>query len=140
LTTLHTMNASQSLTRILDMYDHNEREAVRKALAINLRAIICQRLVRRASGRGMVPAMEIMINTPIVTKIISENKLEKLQTAIEAGHGDGMMSFNRSLLGLINEGLITEEEGLLASSSADQLRMNLQGIFLNTDGGTIVGQ
>ena len=140
LTTLHTMNASQSLTRILDMYDHNEREAVRKGLAINLRAIVCQRLVRRASGRGMVPAMEILINTPIVTKLISENKLDKIQTAIDAGAEDGMMSFNRSLLGLINEGLITEEEGLLASSSADQLRMNLQGIFLNSDGGTIVGQ
>lgn len=139
LTTLHTMNASQSLTRILDMYDQNDREAVRKALAINLRAIICQRLVRRASGRGMVPATEILINTPIITKLISENKLDKLQTAVEAGFEDGMISFNRSLLGLVNEGLITEEEGLLASSSADQLRMNLQGIFLNSDGGTIVG-
>ncbi len=140
LSTLHTMNASQTINRILDMYDQTERESVRKSLAINLRAIVCQRLVRRASGRGMVPALEVLINTPIVTKLIAENKLDKLQTAIEAGVDDGMISFNRSLLNLINDGLITEQEGLLASNSTEQLQMNLQGIFLNSDGGTIVGE
>jgi twitching motility protein PilT len=138
MTTLHTMNAGQSIIRILDMYNQHEREAVRKSLANNLRAIICQRLVRRANGRGLVPAVEILINVPIVSKLISENRIDKLPTAIDAGIEDGMISFNRSLLGLINEGLITEEDGLAASNNAEALRMNLSGIFLNTDKGSII--
>ncbi len=139
LTTLHTMNAAQSIIRILDMYNQYEREAVRKSLSTNLRAIICQRLVPRASGVGQVPAVEILVNTPIVSKLISENRVEKLPTAVDAGVEDGMISFNRSLLSLINEGLITEEDGLAASSNAEALRMNLSGIFLNTDKGSIIG-
>ncbi len=137
--TLHTTNAPQSILRLLDMFPQSERESIRKSLAMNLRAIICQRLLRRASGRGMVPCVEILINTPVVAKLISAGKIEKLATAIEAGAGDKMISFNRSLLNLVNEGLITEEEAMLASSNPDQLRMNMQGIFLNTDGGTIIG-
>jgi len=140
LTTLHTMNASQSVTRIMDMYSQHEREAVRKSLSTNLRASICQRLVRRAGGRGLVPAVEILINTPIVSKLISENRMEKLPTAIDAGVEDGMISFNRSLLQLINDGLITEEDGLAASSNPEALRMNLSGIFLNTDKGSVIGE
>ncbi len=140
LCTLHTTNAPQSILRVLDMFPESERDSVRKSLAINLRAVICQRLLRRATGRGLVPCVEILINTPVVAKLIADNRLDKLFTAIEAGKGDRMITFNRSLLSLVNEGVITEDEALLASSNPEQLRMNLQGIFLDTDGGTIVGQ
>lgn len=139
LATLHTMNAPQSILRVLDMYNEYEKEAVRKSLAINLRAIVCQRLVRRASGKGLVPAVEILINTPIVSKLIGENRLDDLSTAIDSGVEDGMISFNRSLLGLIKQELITRENGLAASNNPEALRMNLSGIFLNTDRGRIVG-
>lgn len=138
LTTLHTMNAAQSILRILDMYNQYEREAVRKSLAVNLCAIICQRLVRRASGSGLVPAVEILVNSPIVSKLISENRMEDLPTVIDSSGEDGMMSFNKSLLGLIQEGLITEEDGLATSNNAEALRMNLSGIFLSTDKGGII--
>ncbi len=139
LSTLHTMNAAQSIIRILDMYNQSEREAIRKSIAINLRAIICQRLVRRTTGKGLVPAVEVLINTPIVSKLISENRMDKLPTAIDAGLDDGMISFNRSLLRLINDGTISEDDGLAASGNPEALRMNLNGIFLNTDKGSIIG-
>ncbi len=140
MTTLHTQTAAQSVIRLLDLYPEEEREAVRRTLAVSLCAIICQRLVPRASGHGVVPAVEILINTPIVSKLIAENRLGKLPSAIEAGEEDGMMSFNRCLLNLVNEGIITEETALAASNNPQGLAMNLKGIFLSTDGGGILGE
>jgi len=138
LTTLHTTTAAQSISRILDMYPNDERESARKSLAESVRAILCQRLVPKATGSGVVPATEILINTPIVHKLIYENRLDKLTQAIEAGKQDGMISFNGSLLGLINEGVITEEVALSMSDNREALEMNLKGIFLSTDGAGII--
>jgi twitching motility protein PilT len=140
MSTLHTTNASQSVMRVLDMFPHSEREAVRRSLATNLAAIVCQRLVPRAGGKGVIPAMEVLLATPIVQKLITENKLEKLPSAIDAGFEDGMISFNRSLLSLVNDGLITEQAALETTNNPEALRMNLNGIFLNTDGGTLIGE
>ncbi|MBI2438079.1 MAG: hypothetical protein HYV36_04605 [Lentisphaerae bacterium] len=72
-----------------------------------------------------------MINTPTVRKLIAENKLEVLSAAIETGTEDGMQSFNQALLKLIKSGAITEKEGLTHSPNPEQLKMNLQGIFLD---------
>jgi twitching motility protein PilT len=138
LTTLHTTTAAQSILRILDLYPNEERDPVRKSLSVSLQAIICQRLVPRASGQGMVPAIEILINTPIVSKLIYENRLPKLTTAIDAGREEGMISFNRSLLDLVNRGVITEEIALDNSDNREALQMNLRGIFLSTDGAGII--
>lgn len=139
LTTLHTNNAPQSIDRILDMYSQTERETIRKSLSGNLRAIICQRLIPRASGEGMVPAVEIMINSPMVQKLIFEGRMDKLSGAIEAGTEEDMISFNKSLLKLIQDKMIDEADGLVASNNAEALRMNLKGIYLDSDKGSIVG-
>ena len=138
MTTLHANTASQAITRILDFYPHQERESVRVALSMNLHSIICQRLLQRAFGGGVIPGAEIMINTPIVRKLLEEGKLEKLPSAIDNGREDGMQTFNHSLLTLVNEGLITEEDALAAATNPDALRMNLQGIELKS-GSNILG-
>ncbi len=138
LTTLHATTASQSISRILDFYDHVEQASIRMALSINLHAIICQRLIPRAFGGGVIPAAEIMINTPMVRKLLEQDQLDKLPAAVETGRDDGMQSFNQSLLGLVNDGSITEEDALKSASNPDALRMNLQGIELNT-GSQILG-
>ena len=132
LTTLHSTNASQAVTRILDFYEKSEQDSIRSALAINIRAICAQRLLPRAIGGGVIPAVEILINTALVRKLINENKLEKLPAAIENSKDDGMQSFNQSLLGLVNEGLITEEDALKAATNPEALKMNLRGIFLDS--------
>lgn len=138
MSTLHTSNASQSIQRILDFYEEEERKQIRLSLSTNLNAIISQRLVPRATGSGVVPAVEIMINTPIVRKMLEEDNCDKLAMAIEAGQKDGMMSFNQCLLGLVNNGLITEELALEKATNPEQLRMNLRGIFLSS-GNAILG-
>jgi len=136
MTTLHTKDAAQSINRILDMYPNEERDSIRNSLSTALRAIICQRLVPRATGKGVIPVTEILITTPIVRKLIQENRLAKLSTAIEGGEEDGMVSFNKCLLKLVNEGVITEETALEFSDNPQALKMNLKGIFLS-DGGII---
>jgi twitching motility protein PilT len=138
LSTLHTSNASQSIQRILDFYEEADRDQIRRSLGTTLRAIISQRLVPRADGTGRVPAVEVMTNAPIVRKLITEGRLEKLPQAIETGGSNGMMSYNQSILKLMDEKLITEDDALEASTSPEQLRMNLQGIFL-TETSAIVG-
>ena len=138
LSTLHATNASQAIARILDFYPRQEQDALRKSLALNLQAVVAQRLLPKISG-GLVPAVEIMINTPNVRKLIQKNEMERLPDAIAAGREDGMISFNASLLDRINNGDITEEVGLEASEEPDVLRMNLKGIFVGT-GSSILGE
>lgn len=140
LSTLHTMDAGQSIVRILDMYAERERDIVRKSLAGHLRAIICQRLVPCQGSDKRVPAVEVMINTPIIGKLISENRMDKLSLAISASAEDGMIAFDRSLYDLIQKGIISKKEGLAYASNPEALQMNLRGIFLNTDKGSIISE
>jgi len=133
MSTLHTSTASQSILRILDFYPEEERPQIRMALAANLVAIVCQRLLPHASGKGVVPALEIMINNPVIRKLLEEDKVDKLANAIEAGRSSGMQSFNQCLVELVNEGSITEDLALDIATNPEMLRMNLNGIYLGTD-------
>src|SRR6478736_5767944 len=88
LSTLHTTNAALSVTRILDFFKAEEREQIRRQLAGCLQAVVAQRMVNTVSG-SVTPALEILINTPTVKKLIEENRLVKLSAAIETGTDDG---------------------------------------------------
>jgi len=136
ISTLHTTTAAQSVTRILDFFKAEEREQIRRQLAGTLRAVVCQRMVPSLDGR-MVPAMEIMINSPMVRKLIEENRLDKLSAAIETGGDDGMISFNQSLFNLVKTGKVSEKEALAKATNPQALEMNFKGIFLN-EGGRII--
>jgi twitching motility protein PilT len=130
LSTLHTTTAAQSVTRILDFFQADEREQIRRQLASCLRGVICQRMVPTVDGR-MTPAQEIMLNSPLVRKLIEENRLDKLPAAIETGTDDGMLSFNQALFNLVKAGKITEKEALSKASNPQALEMNFKGIFLD---------
>jgi len=80
---------------------------------------------------NMTPALEIMINTPTVKKLMEENRLDKLQAAIETGVDDGMINFNQALFNLVKEGKVSEEEALSKASNPQALEMNFKGIFLD---------
>jgi twitching motility protein PilT len=137
LSTVHTTNASQSIGRILDFFKADEREQIRRQLAGTLRAIICQRMVPTIDGK-VTPACEILLNTPVVRKMLEENRLDKLAVAIETGHDDGMQDFNKAVLELYNAGKISKEEAMAKAGNAAALEMNLKGIFL-TQGSRIIG-
>lgn len=137
LSTLHTTNAAQSISRILDFFKADEREQIRRQLAGTLQAVVCQRMVGTIAGH-MTPALEILINTPTVKKLIEENRLDKLPAAIETGNDDGMLNFNQSLFQLVKLGKVSEKEALAKASNPQALEMNFKGIFLD-EGRRILG-
>ena len=137
LSTLHTTNAAQSVTRILDFFRADEREQIRRQLAGTLQAVVCQRMVTTIAG-GVTPALEIMINTGTVKKLIEENRLDKLPAAIETGVDDGMQNFNQALFQLVKDRKVTEKEAMAKATNAQALEMNFKGIFLD-EGRRILG-
>jgi len=137
LSTLHAGSADLAIPRMLDVFQANEQNQIRMAMASNLHAIICQRLIPDVDG-DVVPAVEIMINTPTVRKLVQRNQLDVIGAAIETGQEDGMQSFNQAIYKLIKSGMITEKEGMRTATNPESLRMNLQGIFLD-EGHRILG-
>lgn len=137
LSTVHTTNAATSVGRILDFFIPEERDTIRRQLSTTLRAVICQRMVTTVDGK-MTPAQEIMLNTPVIRKMIEENRLDKLAAAIETGRDDGMQSFNQAMYDLVKAGRITKEAALDKATNAQALEMMFQGIFLST-GSRILG-
>jgi len=130
LSTLHTTNSAQAVGRTLDFFKPDERDQVRRQMAATLQAVVCQRMVNTLNG-GIMPALEIMINTATVRKLIEENRLEKLPAAIETGIEDGMQNFNQALYNLVKERKITEKEALAKATNPQALEMNFKGIFLD---------
>lgn len=131
MTTLHIDTAAQCVGRIMEFFPVTERDNVRVQLASTLEAVVCQRLIPRASGVGMIPAVEIMLASPTVRKMIRENQLHKLKDAIETSQDLGMQTFNQSLMQLVKAEQITEEVALRVSPNPEQLKMNLKGIILD---------
>lgn len=125
--TLHTIDAVQTIARIVDMYPPHQQSLVRLQLAESLRAIISQRLLQSTKG-GRVPAVEILINTPHVRKQIEDSKSSEIVQALQKGQFYGMQTFNQSLVKLFKDGLATEAEVLSAASSPDDLKLALRGI------------
>lgn len=136
--TLHTTNAMLTIDRILDLFPPDQHQQVRSQLALQLRAIISQRLLPNLEGTGRVPAVEILFMTPAIAQLIRENALKQIPNAIAGGKEEGMQTFNMSLVQLVGEGLISEQEAELASDNAEELRMNLKGIFLSQGRGGIL--
>ncbi len=130
LSTLHTTNAAQSINRILDFFKADEREQIRRQLAGTLQAVVCQRMTNTVTG-SMTPALEIMINTATVKKLIEDNRLDKLPAAIETGTDEGMLNFNQALFQLVKDGKVSEKEALAKASNPQALEMNFKGIFLD---------
>jgi len=137
LSTLHTTNAAQSILRILDFFKADERDQTRRQLAATLRAVVCQRMAVTVDG-GITPALEILVNSATVRKLIEENRLEKLPAAIETGSEEGMINFNQSLFNLVKEGKISKTEALAKATNAQALEMNFKGIVLS-EGKRILG-
>jgi len=137
--TLHTTNVMQTIDRIIDLFPSNQHDQIRSQLSLNLRAIMCMRLLPRADGIGRVPSCEILFNTPAVRKLIKENRLSQVEVAIQQGREEGMQNFNSSLHDLIKQGLVSLEVGLEISENPDDLKMMLQGIHLSSKRGGLLG-
>jgi len=126
--TLHTNDAKQSLDRILDTFEGPEANQVRMQLALVLRAVLCQRLCKRADGTGRIASIEIMINSSHIKQLIEEGATRDLEKAILEGGHYKMQTFNQSLYNHYKNGLITEDEACANSSTPEDLKLMVRGI------------
>lgn len=131
--TLHTLNATQTINRILNFYNSDEQQSIRYSLANNLAGIVSQRLVKTANDDGLVPALEIMFNNSTIRNMLYENKISKLHSAVENSKNEGMQTFKQSLMDLVQREKISSEEALKMADNPEALKMNLKGVYLNTD-------
>jgi len=125
MATLHANNANQALERVLGMFPEESRPLVRESLAINVQAILSQRLVRTMEGK-LTPAIEIMRNTPRISDLIQKGEVSAIKQAMEAGGNYGMQSFDQHLFRLFREGVISEEEAIRHADSANNIRMKMK--------------
>ncbi|NLK41448.1 MAG: PilT/PilU family type 4a pilus ATPase [Planctomycetes bacterium] len=133
--TLHSNNCAQTIQRVLDMFPQEERDLARQTFALTIRAVISQQLlpgIRPDVPR--VPAVEIMINTPIVRKLIREERESDIPAAIRAGEGEGMQDFTESLRRLVEEEYIDLKKALEYAPNVEELKMALKGIRSGTSG------
>jgi twitching motility protein PilT len=129
--TLHTQDAPESLERLINLFPSDRIAQVRMQLSLGLRAVICQKLLPRAGG-GRTAALEILLNSPRVKKLILEGDTTKIPAAIQSSRSEGMQTFNQALVDLVKAGKVEEAEALRVSPKPDELKMNLKGIFSGT--------
>jgi twitching motility protein PilT len=107
--TLHTQDAPQTIDRVIDVFPPHQQGQVRAQLASTLQGVVCQTLVKRASGRGRAVATEIMMTTPAIANLIREGKTYQIGSMMQAGRGAGMRTMDQHLADLVNAGTITLE-------------------------------
>lgn len=126
--TIHASNCGQTIGRILNLFPENAHQAIRQSLAFNLRAVVCQKLLPSiASGVSRVPAVEVMIVTPIIKKLIAEGRDNELIEVISGGD-EGMQSFTDSLFYLVKQEFVEMQTALQEAPNPEQFRMRLKGI------------
>ncbi len=128
LSTLHATNSEQTIVRLLNFFTAERHEQILHLLSINLKAIICQRLIPKASGHGRVVATEIMLGSPAIRELIRRNELKKLKEIIKESNEAGMHTFDQDIFRLWKEGLISKEDALEYSDSPTDISLWMSGI------------
>jgi twitching motility protein PilT len=133
--TLHTLDAVETVNRIISVFPPPEQKQIRLQLAAVMRAVISQRLVRRSDAEGRVPAVEVMINTAYIREcVLVPEKTRAIRDAIAAGTSQyGMQTFDQSLWDLFQAGLVAYETALENASNADDFKLRMQGISSTSD-------
>lgn len=125
LSTLHTVNASQTVERIIDMYPANQQNQIRSMLGNTLQAVVSQTLFSRIDKPGMVPAIEVMLCTPAVRNIIREARTFEIPNVIDTNRQMGMVSLDNAIAELYFNGMISKEDAIAQSAYPEKLQRQL---------------
>lgn len=130
LSTLHTLDATETINRIISVFPPHQQKQIRLQLASVLKSVISMRLIARADGKGRVPAVEVLITTPFIRDcVINKEKTRLIPEAIASGTSQyGMQTFDQSLFFLWKKGFITYEEALRRATNPDEFKLRAQGI------------
>jgi twitching motility protein PilU len=126
LSTIHANNANQALDRILTFFPSDRREQLLLDLSLNLRAIISQRLVPRTDKKGRIPAVEIMLNSPLISDLIMKGSLDEIKDVMARSRDLGMQTFDQSLFDLHSVGIVSAEDALRNADSFNDLRLRIK--------------
>lgn len=129
LSTLHTIDAVQTVSRIIDLFPPYHQTQIRLQLSNTLQGVISQRLLPMANQPGLIPAVEILVATPYIKKLIEENNLGEIRKAMQEGAYYGMQTFNQALVTLYKAGKVTLEDALVNASNPEELMLNIRGIY-----------
>jgi twitching motility protein PilT len=132
LSTLHTIDAVQTVERIINFFPAYLHAQIRMELALGLQGVISQRLIPRKRNEGRVPAVEILVATPLIKKLLNEGKTLELLPNIEDGAHWGMQSFNQALYKLVKANLVEMETAMAYATSPEELRLMIEGISSGT--------
>jgi twitching motility protein PilU len=126
LATLHANSANQALDRIINFFPEERRAQLLMDLSLNMRAFVSQRLIGRRDGRGRVPAVEIMLNSPLISDLIFKGEVHEIKEIMKKSRELGMQTFDQSLFQLYEEGLISYEDALRNADSLNDLRLRIK--------------
>jgi twitching motility protein PilT len=137
LSTLHTLNATETINRIISFYPPHQHQHIRVLLSTTLAGVISLRLLARADGKGRIPAVEVLISTPTIKEyLLDPVKTLLIQAVVEEGHSQyGMQTFDQSIFKLYKDGLINYEDALEAVSNPDEFKLRLRGIEATAERG-----
>ena len=135
LSTLHTIDATETINRIIAVFPPHQQKQIRLQLASVLKAVLSQRLVPRSDGKGRVPAVEVLISTPYIRDcIVDKEKTHLIHGAIAQGTSQyGMQTFDQSIFTLFEQGYISYDEALRWASNVDEFKLRVQGISTTAD-------
>jgi twitching motility protein PilT len=133
--TLHTLDATETITRIITVYPPHQQKQIRLQLASVLKAVVSQRLIPRADGTARVPAAEVMIGTPFVRDcIVDKEKTHLIRSAIAQGTSQyGMQTFDQSIFSLFEQKLVSYDEAMRWASNVDEFKLKVQGIATTSE-------
>ncbi len=126
LSTLHANNANQAMDRILNFFPEERREQVLMDLSLNLKGILAQQLIPHADGKSRRVAVEVLLNTPLVSDLILKGEVHKLKELMKRSREQGMITFDQALYELFLQGEITEEDALRSADSANEVRLMIK--------------
>ncbi len=126
LTTLHANSTNQALDRIINFFPEERRDQLLMDLSLNLKAVVSQRLVKKVNNKGRLPAVEVMLNTPMMADLIYNGEVSAIKELIAKSNQLGMCTFDQALFRLIDAKMITVKEGLRNADSVNDLRLQLK--------------
>ena len=126
LSTLHANSTNQALDRIINFFPEERRQQLLMDLSLNLKGIVSQRLIPRIDGQGRVPAVEVMLNTPLMSDLIFKGNVHEMKELIAKSNEQGMITFDQALFNLYEEGKVSYENALRNADSINDLRLRIK--------------
>ncbi|MCZ2414603.1 MAG: Flp pilus assembly complex ATPase component TadA, partial [Burkholderiales bacterium] len=126
LATLHSNSANQALDRIINFFPEERRAQLLMDLSLNLKSIVSQRLIPMAAGKGRVPAVEILLNSPLIADLIFKGEVGAIKEVMKKSRELGMQTFDQALFDLFEDGRISYEDALRNADSVNDLRLNIK--------------